>query len=614
TLSVWISRIAEKMVELFEDPVYPGFYVNAFSAPLLAETKRPGIQAYVYQALVMAENVNASLDFAASKQSAVTCLTDMLYDEDNGGFHFYTLRNGSLDIPDTIDEVYPNDGKRLDHLALATIALYDEGEVSGNSTITEMANRSLSFMIAHMPFYNDTELIGFRLATNRTGGDPVGISPYERPARTVVTDLNSIAIRALLRGYEVTGNSTYLDWAKQTFGGLLRNAWDAEHGGWFTELLDSTPYEPPPVEGVRFYKVTEIQFQTAFALEALYEATNHSVYIQIAIDTLDIVLSGLWDAVDGGFIWNGDQRVDVITEEWEIHYTSVQAQAILVLERIWAYGLPIVSYVRVSPTNPRPTDDIQFGASVLDADGIDTVLVNCTISLNGTDSSLLMQLMPNPEVGGIYNNTIAPLPDGTRVNFIVIANDTLGNTFVAGSYFFAVRVDVWEPVVLLREVYPTEGIRVGDDVIVEIGTYEFPTHSHIISCQLHWKVNDGTYVPHNLTLVDVDGDYLVWRILLGQFHAGDVISFYCLVVDESNNVGESAYYRLTVLSPVDQVPPIALWQVAAAVGLVAAPGIGYAFARIRREKAMVVQREGKKDARRRARRRRPRRDRTRRND
>ncbi|MHA2601160.1 MAG: hypothetical protein AM324_003405 [Candidatus Thorarchaeota archaeon SMTZ1-83] len=613
TLSIWISRVAERMVDLFQDPDYPGFYVNAFSVPLLAQTKRSGIQAYAYQALVTAESVNSSIDFTDAKQSALKSITDMLYDYTNGGLHFFTLRNGSLDIPETINEVYPNDGKRLDHLVLATTMLYDEGEASANSTLIWMADRSLSFMIEHMPVYNGTDYLGLRLATNRTGGDPPGIPSNERPARTVVSDLNAMAIRALVRGHEVTGNSTYLDWAMETLDALLKYSWDDEHGGWFTEMVDGLPYEPPPEEGVRFYKLSEIQFQIVFTLEALYEATIHSFYIQLAIDTLDIVLAKLWDPVDGGFVWNGDQKADVLTEDWELHYTAVQSQAILALERIWAYGLPIISYVRVSPTNPRPFDEISLGATALDSDGIDTVLVNYTVSQNDTDLSSLVRLMPNPEVGGVFNASLGTLPDGSRVNFVVIANDTLGNVFIAGSYYFVVREDIWGPVVVLREIYPTGGIRVGDDVIIEIGTYEFPIHSHIVSCQIHWKVNDGAYEPVNLTLVDVDGEYLVWRILLGQFYSGDVISFYCLVEDESSNLGESALYRLTILGPFETVTPIAAWQVLAGVGLVAAPGLGYAYARFRRGGAMEAQREGKRDARRRARRRRPRRDRTRAN-
>ncbi|MFW9844318.1 MAG: hypothetical protein ACFFEV_07070, partial [Candidatus Thorarchaeota archaeon] len=127
TYKIAMSRAANKMVSLFLDPTYPGFYVNQYSDPELLKTKRPGVQAYAYWALDIAESTNTSLDFTTEKESALRCLTDMLYDPVYGGFHFYTMQNGSLTIPTNFDEVYPNDGKRLDHLCLAAEVLYEIG-------------------------------------------------------------------------------------------------------------------------------------------------------------------------------------------------------------------------------------------------------------------------------------------------------------------------------------------------------------------------------------------------------------------------------------------------------------------------------------------------------
>ncbi|MHA2213180.1 MAG: hypothetical protein ACW992_08475, partial [Candidatus Thorarchaeota archaeon] len=601
TLSVIVSRAATAMVGNLLDPLYPGFYVNLYASPEAYMTKRAGIQAYAYEALRIAERVNTSLDFTDEKQSAIDCIAETLYDPLYGGLYFFTLQNGSLDVPEYLHEVYPNDGKRVDHLSLGTIALYDAGVETGNSTYTAMANSSLHFMIQNMPASFQGELYGMKLAVNRSG-HPVETYPELRPDETVVTDPNAMAIRALLKGYAVTGDSQFLDWAKRIRDALLEHAWDTADGGFFTETLNGTPYDPLDDEDVKFYKLSEIQFQMLLSLEDFYELTDDFFSIQLVFDVLEIVITKLWDHEDGGWVRNGDQSFAVLTEEWEEHYTVVQGLAMIALERIWAYGLPILSYVRIGPTNPRSFDPIRFFCSAQDEDGIDTVYVNATASVNDTESSIILELNPSPEVGGIYNNTLDPLPDGMSVNFVIVANDTLGHVFVAGKYHFLVRDDVWPPVVLMNEIYPLGGPRTGDNVIIEFETYEFPVHSEMVSFQIFWKANDGTYAPRNMTLTGFDGDYWVWQVALGQFVAGDVLTYYAIASDESGNDGVSPFYRLTILGPQTNVTPIISWQMVAAIGLVSAPGIGYAFARYRRREALDEQRELKKEARKRARR------------
>jgi hypothetical protein len=164
-------------------------------------------------------------------------------------------------------------------------------------------------------------------------------------------------------------------------------------------------------------------------------------------------------------------------------------------------------------------------------------------------------------------------------------------------------------VVLLRQTYPADEILAGEDVFIEFSIYEYPIHSIIISCQLFWKVNDGVYTPLNMTWYDIDGEYMLWLVDIGNFNGDDVVSFYCLAVDESLNVGASAFYRLTILSG-RPISPGAGWQTIAAIGLVIAPGIGYGFARLRRERAMSTQRILKKEARTRSTKKRPRRRRS----
>jgi hypothetical protein len=594
------------MVELFLDPTHPGFYVNNFADPDLAQTKRAGIQAYAYWALGIAEDVNASLDFATEKDSAIRCLTDMLYDDVHGGFYFFTMRNGSLSIPWYFFEIYPNDGKRLDHLALGATALFDAWVETGNSTLLNIAKHAMDFLYVEMQEWYGMDMTGLRLAVQRNGGT-LTLDPGLRPGDTVVTDLNAIAIRALLRGYNTTGNSTYLDFAWDVFTALLEYSWDSALGGWFTETLDGLPYDPLDDEDVKYFKVSEIQLQMILTLEDLYEVSLDQFPLRMAIDTFDLVLGNLWEPIDEGFVRNGNQEWDVLDFDWEVHFTTVQCQAIISLNTMWAYGLPYVSNVRIQPISPRPQDTIDFIATAQDADGIDIVYVNYTLSVNGTETNDILLLPENPLAGGVYNNSIPALANNTRCNFIVVANDTTGREFIAGSYFFIVSTDNFAPVITLRAIYPTDEVRVGDDVVIDLEVYEYPLHSFVWTCELWWRVNSGAFSSVNMTLLGADGDHLVYRHNLGQFHAGDSLEFEGHIEDEAGNIGISQRFRLTILGPRQAVTPLAAWQVIATVGLIAAPGIGYMWARGRSRGYSEAQKQGKKEAKRRARRRGPRR-------
>lgn len=606
TYKTVMSRVANKMVSIFMDPIYPGFYVNQYSEFELNLTKRAGIQAYAYWALEIAESTNSSLDFSTEKESALRCLTDMLYDPINGGFYFYTLRNGSLDVPTYYSEVYPNDGKRLDHLALAATLLYEVGWSSGNSTLIDMADNAMSFMINHMKYSYNFEFMGLKLAVNRTGGS-IDVNEYDRVARSVVTDINAMAIRALIKGYEITGNQIYLDLANQVFEALFAHNWDGVNGGWFAEVVDGEPYDPLDDEDVKFYKYSEIQFQMILAMEDLYEITNSVYPIRIVIDTLELVLGNLWDTEDEGFVCNSNQVWEYFNLDWEIHYTVVQAQAAVSLDCAWNYGLPIVTHVRITPTNPRPQDTIYFTVTAFDEDGIDTVLVNYTMRNGSNETQAMFPLIAHPSIGGLYNASIENLTDGTAVNFEVFANDTTGQMFIAGIYFFAVREDTFAPIAQLHAIYPTDEVRVGDDVIIDFETYEFPLHSITNSCKLWWRLNSAPYTVDDMGLIGSMDNWLIWQIELGQFHERDEIAFFCLVTDESGNVGESRMYVLTILGPAMNITSFSMFQILATIGLIAAPGVGYAYTRIRRRDLGAAQREGKKEARKRARRRGPRR-------
>ncbi len=343
------------------------------------------------------------------------------------------------------------------------------------------------------------------------------------------------------------------------------------------------------------------------ALEALYETTDSIYPIRLVVDILELVLGNMWDVADEGFVSVGNQKWEVLSEDWQIHYTSIQAQAVLGLERIWGYGLPIVTRVRITPTNPRPQDIIYFSATAFDDDGIDFVFINYTMETGNNMTYGTLPLSAHPTIGGLYNNTIGTLQNDTEVNFDVVANDTTGRMFVAGNYHFLVRIDTFAPIAELHAIYPTDEVRVGDEVVIDMETWEFPLHSYTEYCELWWRLNSAAFTKENMTPIGFSGERLIWRIILGEFDAGDKIDFFCFVEDESGNIGESRVYVLTILGPEVNVTPFTTFQIVATIGLIAAPGVGYAYAKTRKRGYSDAQREGKKAARKRARRRGPRR-------
>jgi hypothetical protein len=229
--------------------------------------------------------------------------------------------------------------------------------------------------------------------------------------------------------------------------------------------------------------------------------------------------------------------------------------------------------------------------------------VNYSLRIGSNTTQGILPLSPHPTINGLYNSSIETLPDGCAVNFEVVANDTTGQVFVAGIYFFIVRTDIFPPLIDLYAIYPTGEVRVGDDVVIDMATTEFPPHSLTNSCEIWWRMNAGAYTTENMTPIGFDGDSIIWRIDLGQFNEGDQIAFFCLVMDEAGNTGESRLYVLTILGPLTNITPFSTFQVVAAIGLIAAPGVGYAYTRMRKGGYKEAQREGKKAARKRARRR-----------
>jgi hypothetical protein len=327
----------------------------------------------------------------------------------------------------------------------------------------------------------------------------------------------------------------------------------------------------------------------------------------MVIDSFELLIDHLWDILGEGFFSNGNQDWEVLGPEWELHYTAVQAQAVIGLERAWNYGLPIVTRVRITPSNPRPEDIVYFSVTAFDTDGIDSIYVNYSVTVGEDETRGILPLHAHPSIGGLYNNTKANFEDDASVRFEVFANDTTGRVFIAGIYSFLVRLDTFGPIAELHAIFPSDEVRVGDDVIIDMETFEFPTHSLTNSCELWWRLNSAAYTVMNMTPIRFEGDWIIWRVNLGQFNAGDEIAFFCQVLDESGNIGESRVYLLTILGPEYNITPFSAFQIAATVGLIAAPGVGYAFTRWWNRDKGEAQREGKKAARKRARRRGPRR-------
>ncbi|MFX1248475.1 MAG: AGE family epimerase/isomerase [Promethearchaeota archaeon] len=133
----------------------------------------------------------------------------------------------------------------------------------------------------------DNDSNGFYFSTNEQW-ETIAINTEKR------TYDNAQAILALIKLAEAVISQTERDFAlniaEKTINGLLTNLWDPDFGGFFTSTSDR-------------YKRPGIQAKAIQALIALYKATGSSTYLNMAIETFNLIDKWTWDETNDYYIY-----------------------------------------------------------------------------------------------------------------------------------------------------------------------------------------------------------------------------------------------------------------------------------------------------------------------
>jgi parallel beta-helix repeat protein len=258
--------------------------------------------------------------------------------------------------------------------------------------------------------------------------------------------------------YSSNNNSIYhnnfINNLEQVYSSKLTNTWDDGYpsgGNYWSDYL--TRY--PNATEIDHTGIGDISYEINanntdhYPLMIPYETTPPTITIIILSpeNKTYAVNAGipLTFTVDGMTTWigyslNGQANVTItgnvtlptLTDGW--HHVTIYANGTFdnmgfatVYFTVDTTKPDITNLVQDPPTNILPDTVVKINATVIDAtSGIKQVLLNCTFT-NSTDTWYTVFSMAHLR-GDIWNATIRPYPYGTNVTYVIIAEDSAGNT------------------------------------------------------------------------------------------------------------------------------------------------------------------------------------------
>ncbi|MHA2253202.1 MAG: AGE family epimerase/isomerase [Candidatus Kariarchaeaceae archaeon] len=217
-------------------------------------------------------------------------LIDYLYDSEEGGFYRSADEHWS--------EPSINSEKRTYDQAQAILALLKLSQAVINETQREyalnIAEETGKFMISDL---YDVDFGGFFSST----GDR-----FKRPG------IEGKAIEALIALFDTTGNTTYIDIAKETFEFVNTNGWDRFEGGYYYKLSHSGVVASPNLDELYQPDSKRVDHNTLMgsALIDLYTLTDDPIYLDRAVEIYESMNSSCFNndtgLFYGGYMSSGD--------------------------------------------------------------------------------------------------------------------------------------------------------------------------------------------------------------------------------------------------------------------------------------------------------------------
>ncbi len=568
---------AKYLISNLYDSEYGGFFLSNWET-----YKKPGIQGKAIQALLELYRITENQTYREIALSAYEFIEENGWDDSNNGYYYLMSHTGFVPEKNPFDNgLYSPKSKRVDHNVIMGEALLDLYQDYSDplyllkaADIYEMLNSTCRNQTSKL-FYTGCE-------RNGTVIDIYNVDSF----------VNSLVLEFLARLYKVTEEDKYYNDFFILLKAFLLGFWDNRYGGFHATYSYIN-------EGSRDKKkYTERQFYAIRALDEAYQLSNDSLYYNIILDVMEFVNGHLYDNYHEGYYQLTNEDGSFGDQQWNYKFTIVQALAIYELANLWLYSKPGVLSALWSPTTPRPEDSVTILIAAFDVDGISNVLFN--YSLND-DPYQVKEMVPHHLIGNMYNSTFDAQPDGTRINFNIIVNDTLGNEVVRGNYFFLWQYDLWSPHVELIGIDPGTEIPVNTRFSLTVTAHDIPSQGEVINVRMYYHAENKQESSTKLDRIDVN----IWSI---EFSTGfSVASGYAYrfeAIDDHGNIGYSDFYYIQVLGHLDTLDLPFLIGVFFIVLVVIPAGI-YAFVEYKKKnarKTLKVIHENRKHRRRRAKR------------
>jgi hypothetical protein len=555
------EKTASNMINELYDPIFEGFLTSQS-----IRYKRPGIEGKAIQALISLAEETGNQTYRDYAISTFNFQDTYGWNSTDGYYYYILSHSGFLPVvnPSTEDPYVPW-APRADHNAIFGDALLDLYEYESNVTYLLKAQQIYDFF--NTTCRNITNGL-FYTGLNSTYGV---VDPYSADIF-----INSLMLEFLSHLYNVTEDSAYYDDFFLLLNSVLLNFWDQRYGGFYATFSYSGFDLNDPK------KYTERQFYAIRALDEAYKLSDNSLFYNLILDVIEFLNDKLYDNNHGGYYQlvneDGTQGIDTF---WNDKYTVTQSLAIYALSNLWLYSKPGVLNALWSPSAPRPSDPVTILIAAFDSDGISDVLFNYSVN---DDPYQIVEMVPHSRVGNMYNTSLDAHIDGTRLNFNVIVNDSLGNQVVRGSYFFVWQIDEWPPEVVEIGFFPSLEIPIHKEFSITVSAQDIPSQGNVKYVRIYYHRSGDT--EKTLSLVQIDTH--IWRVTFpdGLPRPG-TYSYYFESIDYELNIGLSHISFFYILGHQESTPFELVIGLVVVVGIFVPAGL-YTYVEYKKKNARKI--------------------------
>ena len=530
-------EIAEKtgncLITDLIDVQFGGFFTSEEN-----RLKKPGIQAKAIQALLSLYEITGNLTY---RDMAINTFNFLEIDawenvDDSNGYYAYLMSHTGLiasSNPETEDPYDPK-SKRVDHNALMGEALLD-------LYILESDEKYLTYAKRIYNFFNTT------CRNSSTGLFYTGLNGKNKIIENNSADvfINSLVLEFLANLYQITEEERYLDDFFTLLYDVLGYFWDEFYGGFYKTYS----YLDPEARDKK--KHTERQFYVIRALDDAYKLTNNSLYYNLIYDMMEFLTSKLYDNDNFGYFQQVNQDGTEGQPYWKDKYAVTQSLAIYSFANLWLYSKPGVLNGVWSPSTPLANQDsVTISVAAFDSDGLSNVLFNYSMN---NDPYELVEMVPNKDIGNMFETTLDAHSDGTTVNFNIIVNDTLGNKIVRGSYFFLWQIDVWAPQIFVISINPGIEIPVHKNFSIIVTAQDVPSQGTVEYVRMYYHLTNEPVETISLKRMNTGSYY--WKVTFSDgISTPGTYLYYFEGIDNRGNPGFSYTSSFYILGTLETLP------------------------------------------------------------